>query len=250
MARSRFGGIRRRRKKRKLVTQVIKTTSSLALEEPVKIENFSYTEAKGIWTMRSVSQFPKSNLQTADAEKGLTLTRTVASGSTDETDYRGYNSVFSATLRFPSNPTDGLIWESGATGIGMWVGIRGSGTILRVRGGDGGTSKTASDTNTTIIDYTDFPKDDDVHVLTFDWNIDVTGGESRLFIDGVLIQAERSTGTDAFETEDYSGTNQGTYLTTAATVPVGEATGACNLTDEASGLRVYANQLVNNYITL
>lgn len=225
-----------------------KLSSVLQEKKPTPQSKFDYTNTKGgIWHLASTAPFCNKQV---DADSGLTLTRTIASGGTDATDYRGYNSVFSATLRFPSNPTDGLIWESGATGSGMWVGIRDSGTVLRVRGGDGSAAKTASDANTTIIDYTDFPKDDDIHVLTFDWNIDVTGGESRLFIDGVLIQAERSTGTDAFEIGDYSGTDTGTYLATAAQQVNGEPTGACNLTDEASGLRVYANQLVSNYITL
>lgn len=247
MARSRFGGIRRRRKKRKLVTQVIKTTSSLALEEPVKIENFSYTEAKGIWTMRSVSQFPKSNLQTADVEKGLTLTRTVSSGSKDERNYMGFDSVFVTTLIFPRVPTDGLIWESGATGRGIWIGIRDSGTTLRLRAGDGGISVSGSNANTAVIDYTGFPKDGQSHVLAFDFDR-IIPGTIRMFIDGVLVATGTTTGADAFETGEYSGSDQGSYLTTAAIVTVGESTSPCNLTDTGSGLRVYESQLITNYI--
>lgn len=224
-----------------------KLSSVLQEKKPTPQSEFDYTNTKGgIWHLASTAPFCNKQV---DAESGLTLTRTVASGGTDDTNYQGYNATFSATLRFPSNPTDGLIWESGATGAGMWVGIDGSGTILRVRGG-GGSNTSATNLDTTIINYTDFPKDDDIHVLTFDWNINVTGGESRLFIDGVLIQAERTTGTDAFLNGNYSGTDQGTYLATAGTVPSPESSSPCNLTDEASGLRVYANQLVNNYITL
>lgn len=174
-----------------------------------------------------------------DRESGLTLTTTWPVGQIS-TAYGTVDTVFAATLIFPASPTDGLIWETGATGQGAWLGIRDSGTTLRLRGGDGAAAKTASDIDTAVLDITDFPKDGEAHTIV--WDFTISTGTVRVFIDGVLKGTESATG-GSFDTNNFAGVNIGTFLDTAVAITVGEFSNPCNLTNAGTGLRVYVSQL-------
>lgn len=175
-------------------------------------------------------------------ELGLSLTTTYAATSTVAALYRSTNTVFAATLTFPIFPSDGLIWEAGATGQGAWLGIRDSGTTLRLRGGDGAAAKTASDVDTAVLDITDFPKDDQTHTIV--WDFKMSPATVRIFIDGVLKGSASTTG-GTFDTNQFAGGDTGAYITSSTAVTAGESATASNFTEAGSGLRVYANQLVN-----
>lgn len=58
MSRSRFGGMRWG--KLKSAWSNIKTTSA-SVDPPATIHDLAYTDAQGIWNLRSTTQFPKSN---------------------------------------------------------------------------------------------------------------------------------------------------------------------------------------------
>ena len=154
--------------------------------------------------------------------------------------YGGVDTTFVADVFFPASPTDGLIWETGATGQGAWIGIRDSGTTMRLRGGDGATAKTASDVDTAVVETTDFPKDNKFHQLV--WEFEVATGTARIFIDGVLKGESSATG-GSFDNGTFAGGGDGAYLTDTNGVTAGEADTACNLSDGGGGLRVYENVL-------
>jgi hypothetical protein len=193
----------------------------------------------GIWLLQSVYD----TLSFFDPEASLSLTRTHSASSTIADDYGTINTVFAATLIFPVSPSDGLIWETGGVGRGAWLGIRDSGTTLRLRGGDGAASKTASDIDTAVLDITDFPKDGFAHTIVWDFNIST--GTARIFIDGKLKGSASATG-GSFDADEFSGNADGAYITTSSTtVATGESATASNFTEAGNGLRVYENQLVS-----
>lgn len=177
---------------------------------------------------------------TSYKEPDVTPTGTYSSGTVTDDNYGSFDAVFAADLTFPTTPTDGLIWETGATGGGAWVGIRDSGATLRCRGGDGSTAKTVSDADTAVVDITDFPKDGEVHELM--WDFEISTGTARVFIDGIL-KGQSSATDGSFISNIFAGGAQGTYLTTASGVATGESLTACNFTDNGNGLRAYDNNL-------
>lgn len=168
-----------------------------------------------------------------------TPTRTDVVGAEYETYVTDINTYFVCDLVFPVNPTDGLIWETGGSGQGAWIGIRDSGATLRLRGGDGGSAISVSGAGVALAETADFPKDGEVHQLA--WDFQISTGRVRIFIDGVL-KAEGFATDGAFESNRASGGAPACFLTgPSANVPVGESTTACNLTDSGSGLRYFAN---------
>lgn len=204
--------------------------SALSASDIFDLRNHLYFKLRNIWP----SLF--------DAEVGLSLTSTWSVGQIS-TAYGTTNAVFAATLTFPTSPTDGLIWETGGAGQGAWLGIRSSGTVLRLRGGDGASSKTTSTTDTAVLDITDFPKDGLTHILVWEFNRGT--GTVRIFIDNVL-KGTASASSGLFDTNQWSGGDLGAFLTTTATaITVGEVSTACNITNAGTGLRVYLSQLVN-----
>lgn len=194
----------------------------------------------GIWLLQSV--FNSLYIPTINLEAGLSLTDTWSVGQIS-TAYGTVNTVFAADLTFPVSPSDGLIWETGGTGQGAWLGIRDSGTTLRLRGGDGGTSKTSSTTDTAVLDLTDFPKDGQTHTIV--WDFAISTGTVRVFIDGVLKGTASATG-GSFDTNQFAGGDLGAFLeTTTSGIVVGESSTPSNFTNVGTGLRVYTSQLVS-----
>lgn len=152
------------------------------------------------------------------------------------------DTFFSCDLIFPVTPTDGLIWESGGGVVGAWIGIRDSGSTLRLRGGDGSVAISASGVDVALAETTDFPKDGLVHNLA--WDFQISTGRARIFIDGVL-KAEGFATNGAFKSGISSGSGVATFLSgPASNYPVGESPNACNLTESGAGLRHFENQQI------
>lgn len=207
-----------------------------------KPNNPTLSSASGVWGLREQlrakrdSVWPFRNL-----ESGLSLSRTNTAGAIAANDGT-VDTVYAANLIFPVSPSDGLIWETGATGQGAWLGIRDSGTTMRLRGGDGAAAKTASDVDTAVLDITNFPKDNKEHVLI--WDFEISTGTVRIFIDGNLYGTASATG-GSFDNNYFAGPDDGAYITNSATVTAGETTTASNFTEAGSGMRVYLSQLVD-----
>jgi len=150
-------------------------------------------------------------------------TSTFAAGTILNSDiHRSNPVVFSCDVVFPVNPTDGILFEQGGTGIGAWVGLRDSGTVFRIRGGDGTT--TVPDTDTAFLDITSFPTDGAKHNVM--WEYHPINGTIRCWIDGVLKGTASTTDNSPMDTDTWAGTDDGGFGqgggVTAA--PVGEPT--------------------------
>ena len=106
--------------------------------------------------------------------------------------------VCSCVTVLPSGtPTDGVLWGFGGNGAGAFIGIRDSGTYLRLRAGNGanayaGGASTSSDNGLALLDLqisnlTEY-FDGGQHELT--WEIKIGGtvasgnGRVKLWIDG------------------------------------------------------------------
>lgn len=202
------------------------------------------SSASGVWGLREQLRAKRDSIWPfPNLELGLTLSRTNTASGTITDDDGTVDTVYAANLIFPVSPSDGLIWETGGTGQGAWLGIRDSSTTMRLRGGDGAASKTASDIDTAVLDITDFPKDGKEHVII--WDFKISTGTVRIFIDGNLRGTASATG-GTFDTNQFAGVNDGAYITNSTTgVPVGESATASNFTEAGSGMRVYLSQLVN-----
>ena len=247
MSNSRWGGFRRG--KRVFSDWDTRKAPSATVEEsPDTVRAFDYTQAQGIWNLRSTMQFNKKNASVANLEIGLTTTTTVAATTNiaNETYYYPDNNdsiVFACEVTFPVTPSDGQLWEIGGSGTGSWVGLRDSGTYFRVRAGDGGVSISggAGSTSTcACLDITDFPTDGNVHTVI--WELDRDNGTVKLWIDGTFKGS--ATASSGFESSLISGSGTGAYILGGTNIP-GEPTGAWpEGTTGASDLRVYNDQSI------
>ena len=191
-------------------------------------------------------------LATFDPEAGLSLTRAIAPTSSDASisiAEKEQNAVFACGVNFGSSLAIGLLAEFGASGDGAWVGIEsvsGAGNF-RVRAGNGGV--TAPDNNSAFLDISDFPQDDAVHIVVWDFRVSV--GRVRLWIDGDFKGEAFTTGGgdlggDAGSSFKWAGSNNSAYINTStSTVCTGEITTGWYSPSGASDLRYYANQLVS-----
>jgi hypothetical protein len=102
---------------------------------------------------------------------------------------------------FPSNYNDRrkscVLFETGATGRGTWLGLRAEGTILRLRAGDGGIrlpnwqSHTAQRSNVAVFDIPSKPLfDGKKH--TFEVYISTSLAQIALKIDGSIWGANKA----------------------------------------------------------
>lgn len=175
-----------------------------------------------------------------DLEQGLTVTATYTAGDGDIVPDYGYNdAALVMDVVFPTNPSNGIIFEIGGGTYGSWFGIRDSGKTLRLRAGDG-AAVTVTTTDTTVIDIVDFPRDNQVHNVAFDF--DLATATCRLFIDGKLKAKEVAT-SGTYDGSVWAGTGDGAYLAdTIDQTQGGEVATASNFTEGGSGLRVYENQ--------
>ena len=98
---------------------------------------------------------------------------------------RSADATFEADVVLPADPTDGVLFERGGNWRGAMLGLRDGGTVLRLRAGGGG-AKSASDTETALLDLAvaDLPFDGQTHRLR--WDFRISPGRVRLFVDGAL----------------------------------------------------------------
>ena len=180
-----------------------------------------------------------------DPEAGLTLTRTEAASSSISAysaTERNQNAVFSADVTFPTSPSDGCLFEWGRNAIGAFVGLRDGGTVFRVRAGDG-SGISSSNEICAMLDITDFPTDGAAHNVTVDFQINP--GRVRLWIDGIFKGESFTVGNGPLESDDWAGGAVGSYLSTSSdNGPIYEPIDAWPGTEQGTGLRFYANQLV------
>lgn len=171
-------------------------------------------------------------------ESGATSSWSAASMGTTNSN----NVVFSLDVYFEATPSDACIWEKGGSGIGSILCIRDTSTTatLRLRAGDGST--TSQDNDTAFLDITDFPKDDDWHVVVFD--INPSGGEIRMWIDDEYKGSATTADASALDGSTWEGGGSGSFINGGTNIN-GEPTGAHTDPGGASVMRSYDNQLVD-----
>ena len=235
----------------------------------------------GVQTFTNAVPKPTTALMDSTPDGGITLgggynnlvtrtftngTNNIASGSASATGITNDEDlVCSCVTVLPSGtPTDGVLWELGGDGAGAWIGIRDSGTYLRLRAGTGansyaGGASTASDNGLALLDLQISSLsqyfDGGQHELT--WEIRIGGtvsagnGRVRLFIDGNEVGQAQTPGLNVGLSESYgllAGTNNGGFgVWNGDSVPAGEPTAAWAYT--TSDLSYYRSRLVDTAYT-
>lgn len=158
---------------------------------------------------------------------------------------RQQNIAFSCRVRLPNNLADGLLFEGGAIVYGCWMGLRDGGSTFRLRAGDG-TTKTVSTSNTPVldIDTSTMPMDGELHTIT--WDIQISPGRIRLWIDGEFIGSETTVGSSNINTDYWAGSNEFSYLVASSNATVGEPRVPWPNTSDASNLYVYQETLIDD----
>ena len=192
MGRSRYGGFRKKRWKFRSETEnsiadniwgVIKSESSNQTTAPDTIQDFSYTDAQGIWNLKSTTLFPKVESTATFPWSGESTnlgstTRSYTSGFplNISTSWSG-SADFTAAIDFPngiSGSDTGIILELGGSSTGTII-VMESGTIYL--GSDGHSGDTTFNTSFT-------PYVDQQGALYFTVNHGVTDGEQLYWWDG------------------------------------------------------------------
>ncbi|ARB06121.1 tail protein [Dinoroseobacter phage vB_DshS-R5C] len=180
---------------------------------------------------------------------GLAIDDTI-SPSTNGTSYnpsiRQNNVSFSCRVRLPSTPAEGVLYKQGGPSLGCCVVLRDSGSTLRLRSGDGGAlGASTSDTVVLDVDTSTLPMDGELHTIA--WDFRVNPGRVRLWIDGVLIGTENTTGSGALDGNVWCGTNDYGYLDDFGDDGMtGEPVGAWPDTTGAEDLLVYQGELIDD----
>jgi hypothetical protein len=183
---------------------------------------------------------------------GLTPTLTVPAGGISPsagefggTSYLSTNVVLSGTAILPLSPPDGTLFKLGGNMICAYLGVRDHGATFRVRTGDGGLAYSASSFDTVILDIpiSSLPFDGKPHVIT--WDFRVTPGRARLWIDNVFRGENFTTGGGGLKSGTWSGGGNGQWLIGGRSNINGEPTADWPTTVGASGLTLYADQLVS-----
>ena len=157
-------------------------------------------------------------------------------------------------------PSDGVLWELGGNGAGAFIGIRDSGTYLRLRAGNGansyaGGASTSSDNGLALLDVqisslSDY-FDGGQHEIT--WEIKIGGtissgnGRVKLWIDGNEIGSASTPGLNVGLYEAgglLAGTNQGGFgVSGGSSIAQGEPTSAWSYT--TGDMSYYRSRLVD-----
>ena len=173
--------------------------------------------------------------------------------------------VCSCVTVLPSGtPTDGVLWELGGDGAGAFLGIRDSGTYLRLRAGNGanayaGGASTSSDNGLALLDVPVSSLsqyfDGGQHEIT--WEIRIGGtvsagnGRVRLFIDGNEIGQAQTPGLNVGLYEAgglLAGSNQGGFgVSGGSSIANSEPTAAWSYT--TGDMSYYRSRLVDSTYT-
>ena len=234
-------------------------------------------EADGSQSFSEAVPKPTTVLRNSTSDLGIDIgsgynnlvTRTFTNGTIDILNQansatgmtRDEDMVCSCVTVLPTGtPADGVLWEGGGSGRGSHLGIRDSGTYLRLRAGNGsnsyaGGASTAADAGlalldvqiSTLSDYFDGAQ----HEIT--WEIRIGGtaaagsGRVKLWIDGNLIGESSTPGLNVGLGEaagQWSGGDVGGFAASSgSSVPVGESTTAWAYT--TSDLTYYRSRLVD-----
>ncbi|MEM6547214.1 MAG: glycoside hydrolase TIM-barrel-like domain-containing protein [Pseudomonadota bacterium] len=138
------------------------------------------------------------------------------SGPSFATSERQDQAVFRVQLTMPSTLSDGLIFEAGGSGRGVWLGLRDGGATLRMRAG---TGSNLPDTGTGVVDVPTAGLEGQSFELMV-W-IERPGDTVHVYFDGV----EQGSGTASagFGTNEWAGSNASTVGTgVGASITTGE----------------------------
>ena len=108
MSRSRWGGFKRGRKIFSNWANLSAPSATIE-EEPATVQDFDYTQAQGIWNLRSTTQFNKKNASTFG-----TLTSTYVTSAVDGTNLTTYS--FASTSLGGTNSNDVIVVCAGGEG--------------------------------------------------------------------------------------------------------------------------------------
>lgn len=180
-------------------------------------------------------------------EDGLILSQTYPDGGIVAPDVtqRGQSVVFGCDVIFPVSPSAYDLISFGGGTYGCFVGFStASGSLaFRVRAG-GGAATTGSTTDIAVIDSPIYPTDGLIHTVVAELT-PTAPGRVRLWIDGVLLGDEQTTGGTALAGGFWTGTAAGGYLGTTDG-PTDESDVNWPADAGNSDLRVYFNQVVTN----
>jgi hypothetical protein len=162
---------------------------------------------------------------------------------------RDLDTVFVCDAIFPPTITSSAcLFEFGATGTGIWVGIRqdGDGTYFRARCGAGGEAiaKGESAAGCACVDIVDFPQDGLTHNVIV--SIDLNADKMDIYIDGKLKGSNTSSG----DIVTVAGGNEGFFGSATENVCVGETTEAWDANTGASVvgvLKQYSGVYLTNF---
>ena len=182
-----------------------------------------------------------------------------AAGGASDQNLNSYGAiVLEFKMKFPRNPVDGTIIDLGATVYGGGLFVRDSGTVLRVRCGDGSEVQPfpVSDSPThraCIFDTTRFPKDGKIHLVTLQLAPDsadlatvgyIGTAHVAMWIDNVFKgKGEAFGGANARDGRAFGGNTGGFFF--ANSVPVGETGTAINSSFAKSNLSYWNNKVVD-----
>lgn len=172
------------------------------------------------------------------SDSSMIVGNTYVAGSIGAQPYTGSDVAMSAIVQFPDTPADGCLYECGGAGIGSYLGLRDSGTVLRLRYGSGASAVSNSDTTTTVLDVTDFPTDNNHHHISWDFN--TSNGDARLWIDNELKGVGTRIGGSG---GSWSGGDAGGYGQITSSVMTGEPSAAWP-GDIDNNLNIYYQQLL------
>ncbi|MBA5776297.1 hypothetical protein H2509_04140 [Stappia sp. F7233] len=154
--------------------------------------------------------------------------------------------AFECSLRLPKQPSAwSVVWEDGGSGTGSAIYIDDNARLV-ARAGDGDTAvqSTTDDTVVLKVPIKLLPFDGEVHTLG--WDIRVSPGRVRLWIDDVLVGEAGTTLGGSLEGGTWAGGDAGGYLRPSGAAPDqiagSPAASAVNWDDpsDASDLSVWA----------
>lgn len=195
------------------------------------------------WLMRTAASNTGGGF--VDVEQGLTLTRSYTTGTftAPSSTERSQPVVWACELTFPSTPTEGYLFESGASAIGCSVVLRDGGSILRIRAGDG-SSISGPSNQTAFLDVA-APNDTSTYTFVCEMNPSPVGYVSA-WLNGTLLGTGITSDSSTLRSSSWAGSNGGSYATVSNPFMTSGEPGGVWPGTVLSNLRFYANQNVDS----
>ena len=186
--------------------------------------------------------------KTVNLEEAMTLNHliTTPADNVDETNVQGSgftmpvsgDFVLAFDLDIPANPT-GLLFECGGTGTGQYVGVNTGSSVLRARGGEGGSAPPDTDMATLDIPLGSIPAGVQTLLVEFDFAVP----EISMWLDETLLGRATPLG-GSLEGNRWSGGDNCAIATTSTTsLVVGEDANVFN-GPLLNPVRLYSGQTV------